>query len=168
MGRPDGWDTMDDVVYVVTMLTQAGQLTVTSGGQTVVKEVPAGANLIEVPAAVGQQKFSLSRNGQVVLEDTSKMDISNVCPCGLYNFNAYVGTVPAGFDDPLGPDGLNSLTNGLIVTTCSPQPSLGTNPPTQTGGGGGNGGSTTAAPAPTSNPGTGRKSRPLQDSTFPS
>ncbi|CAH0041338.1 unnamed protein product [Clonostachys rhizophaga] len=156
MGRPDGWNTMDDAVYVVTMLTQAGQLTVTSGGQTVVKEVPAGANLIEVPAAIGQQKFSLSRNGQVVLEDTSKMDISNVCPCGLYNFNAYVGTVPAGFDDPLGPDGLNSLTNGLIVTTCSPQPSLGTNPPTQTGGSGGNGGSTTAAPAPTSNPGTGQ------------
>ncbi|KAK3309363.1 glycoside hydrolase family 71 protein [Chaetomium strumarium] len=132
MGRPDGWETMEDMVYVVTLLTQPGTIAVTSGGQTVTQQVPAGANLIKVPAAVGKQQFSLSRNGQVVLRDTSLMDISNVCPCGLYNFNPYVGTVPAGFSDPLGPDGLASLTVGLHVSTCSATPSLGTNPPVVT------------------------------------
>ena len=128
MGRPDGWETMDDDVYVVTFLTQPGTITVTSGGQVFTQQVPAGANLVTVPMGVGQQKFTLSRNGQVVLQDTSLMDISNVCPCGLYNFNPYVGTVPAGFSDPLGRDGMASLTIGLHVTTCAATPSLGTNP----------------------------------------
>jgi hypothetical protein len=155
---------MEDVVYVVTLLTQPGSIAVTSGGQTVTQQVPAGANLIKVPAAVGKQQFSLSRNGQVVLQDTSLMDISNVCPCGLYNFNPYVGTVPAGFSDPLGRDGLASLTIGLHVSTCSATPSLGTNPPvvttpnpppvtttptTPT--------TTPSQPTPTSTPGSGRK-----------
>ncbi len=129
MGRPDGWETMDDDVYVVTFLTQPGTITVTSGGQVFTQQVPAGANLVTVPMGVGQQKFTLSRNGQVVLQDTSLMDISNVCPCGLYNFNPYVGTVPAGFSDPLGRDGMASLTIGLHVSTCAATPSLGTNPP---------------------------------------
>ena len=120
---------MDDSVYVVTFLTQPGILTVTSGGQVFTQQVSAGANLVTVPMDVGQQKFSLSRNGQVVLQDTSLMDISNVCPCGLYNFNPYVGTVPAGFNDPLGRDGMASLTIGLHVSTCAATPSLGTNPP---------------------------------------
>ena len=128
MGRPDGWETMDDDVYVVTFLTQPGTITVTSGGQVFTQQVPAGANLVKVPMGVGQQKFTLSRNGQVVLQDTSLMDISNVCPCGLYNFNPYVGTVPAGFSDPLGRDGMASLTIGLHVNTCAATPSLGTNP----------------------------------------
>ncbi len=129
MGRPDGWESMEDVVYVVTFLTQPGTLTVTSGGQVVQQQMPAGANIMTVPMGVGQQRFSLTRGGQVVLQDTSLMDISNVCPCGLYNFNPYVGTIPAGFNDPLGHDGLASLTIGLHVTTCAATPSLGTNPP---------------------------------------
>ncbi|KAJ4169170.1 hypothetical protein NW754_011103 [Fusarium falciforme] len=68
-----------------------------------------------------------------VLSDTSLMDITNVCACGLYNYNAYVGTVAAGFSDPLDSAGLASLTVGLHVTTCQAKPSLGTNPasPTQ-------------------------------------
>ncbi|KAL2192789.1 glycoside hydrolase family 71 protein [Corynascus similis CBS 632.67] len=127
-GRPDGWQTLEDVVYVVTLLTQPGAITVSSGGRVIEQEVSAGANILTVPAGVGKQQFSLSRGGQVVLQDTSLMDISDVCPCGLYNFNAYVGTVPAGFQDPLSQNGLASLTVGLHVTTCSATPSLVTNP----------------------------------------
>ncbi|KAF4973709.1 hypothetical protein FSARC_98 [Fusarium sarcochroum] len=132
-GRPDGWESMEDVVYVVSLLKSAGTVVVSSGGNTVTKEVPAGATLIKVNAAVGKQTFTLKRGGSNVLSDTSLMDISNVCPCGLYNFNAYVGTVAAGFNDPLDSTGLAGLTNGLRVTTCEAKPSLGTNPasPTQ-------------------------------------
>lgn len=133
-GRPDGWQTMDDVVYVVSLLQSAGTVTVTSGGQTKTENCPAGAHIFTVPAAVGKQRFVLQRGGSTVYDSTSLMDISNVCPCGLYNFNAYVGTVPAGFNDPLQPHGLASLTNGLHVTTCEAKPSLGTNPPITTGG----------------------------------
>ncbi|KAH7014504.1 glycosyl hydrolase family 71-domain-containing protein [Microdochium trichocladiopsis] len=133
MGRPDGYNTMDDVVYVATLLKSAGTITVTSGNTVVTRNVPAGASLIQVPAGLGKQKFSLTRNNAVVLEGTSLMDISNECPCGLYNYNAYVGTLPPGPNDPLGADGLSMLTAGLRVTTCQPTPSLGTNPPVATG-----------------------------------
>ncbi|KAJ1323709.1 glucan endo-1,3-alpha-glucosidase [Microdochium nivale] len=131
--RPDGYNTLDDVVYVATLLKSAARITVTSGGNTVVtRDVPAGANLIQVPAGIGKQKFSLTRSNAVVLEGTSLMDITDACACGLYNYNAYVGTLPAGPSDPLGADGLSSLTVGLHVTTCQPKPSLGTAPPVTT------------------------------------
>ncbi|KAH7303635.1 family 71 glycoside hydrolase [Stachybotrys elegans] len=126
MGRPNGWETMEDVVYVSTLLRQGGDITVRSGGNSRTVSVPAGANLFTVPAGVGAQFFSLSRGGNVVMQDTSLMNIENVCPCGLYNFNSYVGTVPAGESDQLQPEGLSSLTVGLRVATCQPQPSLGT------------------------------------------
>ncbi|EHK20485.1 glycoside hydrolase family 71 protein [Trichoderma virens Gv29-8] len=133
MGRPDGWQTMDDTVYVAALLKTAGTVTVTSGGTTQTFQGNAGANLFQIPASIGQQKFALSRNGQTVFSGTSLMDITNVCSCGIYNFNPYVGTIPAGFDDPLQADGLFSLTIGLHVTTCQARPSLGTNPPVTSG-----------------------------------
>lgn len=136
LGRPDGYQTLSDTVYVVTLLKSAGTLTVKSGSNSQTFNAAAGANIFTVPAALGQQTFTLARNGANVLSGTSLMDITAVCTCGLYNFNAYVGTLPAGFSDPLPPDGLTQLTAGLQVTTCKPTPSLGTNPPTSTTGGG--------------------------------
>ncbi|KAM0254380.1 hypothetical protein ACHAQJ_006849 [Trichoderma viride] len=127
-GIPNGWQDMDDVVYAVALLKSAGTLTVTSGGNSQIFNAPAGANLFTVPAGIGKQTFSLTRNGQSVLSGTSLMDITNVCACGIYNFNAFVGTLPAGPSDPLSGDGLTSYTQGLHVTTCQPRPSLGTNP----------------------------------------
>ncbi|KAI6775950.1 hypothetical protein HG530_002708 [Fusarium avenaceum] len=147
-GRPDGWQSMEDAVYVVSLLKSAGTVVIKSGGNTVTKEVPAGATMIKVDAALGKQIFTLKRGSTEVLSDTSLMDITNVCPCGLYNFNAYVGTVAAGFSDPMDSAGLASLTVGLRVSTCQPKPSLGTNPasptqasdpPTVTNPGSGNG-----------------------------
>ncbi|KAJ7636329.1 glycosyl hydrolase family 71-domain-containing protein [Roridomyces roridus] len=91
-GRPDGWQTMQDAVFVVMLLTSAGTLTVNSGGQTHTFNAPAGASSFTVPMAVGQQSFALARNGVNVLAANSLKDISNVCPCGLYNFNPYVGS----------------------------------------------------------------------------
>lgn len=132
-GRPDGWDSMDDAVYVAAFLKSAGTVTVTSGGTTQSFQGNAGANIFQVSANLGHQTFTLTRNGQTVFTGTSLMDITNVCACGIYNFNTYVGTVPAGFDDPLQGDGLASLTIGLHVTTCQAQASLGTNPPVTSG-----------------------------------
>ncbi|CAM1508815.1 Fc.00g025540.m01.CDS01 [Cosmosporella sp. VM-42] len=135
-GRPNGYESMEDVVYVATLLKTAGNLTVTSGGQSKSFNAPAGAQIFTVPAAVGKQSFSLTRGSATVFQGVSLMDISNVCPCGIYNFNAYVGSLPAGFSDPLLHDGLVSLTAGLHVTTCQATPSLGTNPPISSGQGG--------------------------------
>lgn len=125
-GKPDGWNQMSDSVFVVALLASAGTVKVTSGSNTVTFDAPAGATAFEVPMGVGAQQFALLRNSQTVLSGRSLRDVSNVCPCGIYNFNAYVGTLPDGMTDALEPDGLSSLTVGLAVTTCAPKPSLGT------------------------------------------
>ncbi|KAJ5630913.1 alpha-1-3-glucanase/mutanase [Penicillium longicatenatum] len=129
LGRPDGWQSMQDSVFVVTLLKSPASVEVNSGGTVYKYDAPAGASAHAVPMKVGVQAFSMSRSGQSVLSGTSLKPIINGCVCGLYNFNAYVGTLPPGFDDPLQPDGLAAFTQGLHVTTCRPTPSLGTNPP---------------------------------------
>ncbi|CEL10268.1 hypothetical protein ASPCAL13390 [Aspergillus calidoustus] len=124
-GRPDGWETMEDAVFVVTTLTEPATVTVNSGGNVQVFDAPAGASAFTVPMGVGSQAFSLSRNGQVIQSGVSLLPIIDGCVCGLYNFNPYVGTLPPGPIDSLQSAGLNSLTQGLHVQTCAPTPSLG-------------------------------------------
>jgi hypothetical protein len=103
---------------------------------------------------VGQQQFFVARDGATVMSAVSLRDVSDVCPCGIYNFNPYVGTVPEGEPDQLQSLALASLTVGLHVSTCEPKPSLGTDPITPTttpssgGSGGGSGGDAEPAPAP--------------------
>ncbi|KAL4900408.1 glycosyl hydrolase family 71-domain-containing protein [Aspergillus multicolor] len=130
-GRPNGWETMEDAVFVVTTLTEPATVTVNSGGNVEVFDAPAGASAFKVPMGVGSQAFSLSRNGQVFQSDISLLPIIDGCPCGLYNFNPYVGSLPpAPTIDSLQSAGLNSLTQGLHVQTCAPTPSLGKVTPT--------------------------------------
>ncbi|KAJ6090292.1 alpha-1-3-glucanase/mutanase [Penicillium sp. IBT 16267x] len=129
LGRPNGWQSMQDSVFVVTLLKSPASVQVNSGGSVYQFNAPAGAYAQAVPMNVGVQAFSVSRNGQTVLSGVSLKPIINGCVCGLYNFNAYVGSLPPGFDDPLQPDGLAAFLQGLHVTTCRPTPSLGTAPP---------------------------------------
>ncbi|ROW03629.1 hypothetical protein VPNG_07190 [Cytospora leucostoma] len=116
-GRPNGYESMDDSVFVVSLLTAPGIITVESGNTVQEFSAPQGISAYQVPMGVGQQQFFLSRNDKAVLSAVSLKDIANTCPCGIYNFNAYVGTVPEASPDALQPDGLNSLTVGLHVTT---------------------------------------------------
>jgi hypothetical protein len=152
-GRPNGYESMADQVFVVALLTEAGQVTIVSGGNVQTFEAPAGASSYAVDMQVGTQSFFLSRSGNTVLSAQSLRDVSDVCPCGIYNFNSYVGSVPDGDSDPLQADGLSSLTVGLHVTTCQAVPTLGTATikPSTTPTAGGTGGSvaTTANPTTT-------------------
>lgn len=118
---------MQDSVFVITLLKDDASLSVTSGNNTQTFDAKAGTNAFTVLMDLGKQSFSVSRNGAAIdgLSGDSLKDITDVCSCGIYNFNAYVGTLPAGESDPLGPDGLASLTVGLHVSTCSATPSLG-------------------------------------------
>jgi hypothetical protein len=155
-GRPNGWEDMQDSVFVVALLTAPGTVTVMSGNNVQQFSAPAGASSFQVNMQLGQQQFFLQRNNEIVLQAVSKKDITNVCICGIYNFNAYVGTVPDGPSDPLQHDGLVSLTAGLHVTTCSATPSLPTNPitPTTTPPGGGSVVPPTTTPPTTTPPTT--------------
>lgn len=124
-GKPNGWEDMEDSVFVVSLLKSTGSIEVTSGKNTKTFNAPAGASSFKVDMGVGQQKFSLTRDSKQVLSGTSLKDITETCPCGLYNFNAYVGTLPEGKSEPLDAAGLASFTVGLAVKTCSAAPSLG-------------------------------------------
>ncbi|KAH7106236.1 glycosyl hydrolase family 71-domain-containing protein [Auriculariales sp. MPI-PUGE-AT-0066] len=136
MGRPDGWETALDNIYVVTLLKTAGTLTVSSGSNTQVFSAPAGAQIFAVPMGVGRQSFALARNGVNALAANSLKDVTSTCICGIYNFNAYTGSVPENFVDQAGPDALNRLVQGLKVQTCQPTPSLPVSAPPYTGPGG--------------------------------
>ena len=125
-GKPNGYDTMEDSIFVVALLTSSGTVTINSGGNGPKEfSAPAGASSYQVGMGIGKQSFSLTRNGQTILNGVSLKDISSDCVCGVYNFNAFVGTLPAEGSDPLSADGLISFTNGLSAT-CQPKPSLGT------------------------------------------
>ncbi|KAK6527373.1 hypothetical protein TWF281_010553 [Arthrobotrys megalospora] len=124
MGRPNGWETMEDSVFVVSLLKTPGTVIVNSGGNQQVFNAPAGASAYSVPMGVGAQSFLLARNNQVVFAGTSSKDIINSCVCGIYNFNPYVGAIPPLPYDSLKPPSLNNFVNGLKVATCQAQPSL--------------------------------------------
>jgi len=131
MGRPNGYETSKDAVFVVSLLTSPGTIIVNSGGDEYVFNAPAGASAFDAPMGIGSQYFALQRNGANVMSSTSLREIKNECPCGIYNFNVYVGTVPEGPRDVLGPDGLANFQKGLKVA-CDPTPSLPATPPATT------------------------------------
>jgi hypothetical protein len=119
-GRPNGWETMEDKVFVTTLLTEAATLEMTVAGNTETVEAPAGAAKFSIDMAPGQVSFKLTRGGAAILEGASEMQILDHCPCGIYNFNPYVGTLPPGEPDELLPEGYASIMNGLKVSTCGP------------------------------------------------
>lgn len=123
-GRPNGFHTMEDAVFVVTLLTAPGTVTVTSGNSAVTYNAPAGAFAKSVPMAVGSQSFALKRQGAPVFSGTSQRDVVEECPCGIYNFNAYVGSLPPKHWQGLKADALDALEKGLRVENCRPFPSI--------------------------------------------
>ncbi|KAL9046421.1 MAG: hypothetical protein Q9214_000741 [Letrouitia sp. 1 TL-2023] len=125
-GKPDGAETMDDSVFVVSLLKEAGTVRINSGGNEQTFDAPAGAHAFAAEMGIGKQTFALERGSETILQGTSLKDISNTCICGVYNFNAYVGSLPVGASDPLPDSGLKKLTDGLHVATCEAKPSLGT------------------------------------------
>ncbi|KAL9608103.1 MAG: hypothetical protein Q9167_007041 [Letrouitia subvulpina] len=125
-GKPDGAETMDDSVFIVSLLKEAGVVRINSGDNEQTFDAPAGAHAFAVEMGIGKQTFALERGSETILQGTSLKDISNTCLCGIYNFNAYVGSLPAGAPDPLPDSGLKKLTDGLHVATCEAKPSLGT------------------------------------------
>ncbi|KAL4948395.1 glycosyl hydrolase family 71-domain-containing protein [Aspergillus filifer] len=113
-GRPDGWDIMQDEVFVVSLLKSPATIQVTSGDNEETFEAPAGASAFAAPMGVGTQSFAIVRDGETVSSETSLKDIVDECICRIYNFNAYVGVVPAEQGvDALDATGLAMLSQGL-------------------------------------------------------
>lgn len=89
LGRPNGWESMEDSVFVVSLLTVPASVHVNSGGTVYAYDAPIGVFAQAIPMHIGIQSFSVSRNGQDILSGTSLKPIIDGCVCGLYNFNAY-------------------------------------------------------------------------------
>ncbi|OHF01937.1 mutanase [Colletotrichum orchidophilum] len=119
-GRPDGWQTMEDKVYIVTLLKEAASLMVNVAGNSITFQAPAGAAKFSVDMKPGTVAFNLARGGSSIHSETAGMQILDQCPCGIYNFNPYVGTIPAGRPDELLPAAYSSIHAGLKVSTCGP------------------------------------------------
>jgi hypothetical protein len=122
---------MQDEIFVVALLTADGQVTVNSGGNAFVYDASAGASAFSVPFSIGSQAFALSRGGVEIMSEVSLQEIQATCTCGIYNFNAYVGTVPAEQVNSLSGDGYEMFAQGLNVE-CASQPSLPATPPATT------------------------------------
>lgn len=124
-GRPDGWETMTDEVFAVALLKSPATVQVNSGGESTSFQAPAGISAWAAPMGVGKQQFTVSRDSETVLSGSSLRDIVDTCPCGIYNFNAYVGTLPAPTAvDVLQPAGMAMLSQGLKVQCPTGTPSL--------------------------------------------
>ncbi|KAI1357908.1 glycoside hydrolase family 71 protein [Xylaria arbuscula] len=92
LGAPNGIQYLADVVFAATMLTEPAELTVTSGSNApVTVTVDAGIHTANFTMGVGQQSFSVSRNGAVILSGTSEKEIASSCE--TYNYNPYVGVL---------------------------------------------------------------------------
>lgn len=123
LGKPNGWELMTDEIFVVALLKTAGKVTASSGSNSQSFDAPTGVSLHKLPLGVGSQTFALSRGGVDVFKATSLRDVVDTCACGIYNFNAYVGTVPAAAPDVL-------VNNEAITSSvpagyrCLPTPSL--------------------------------------------
>lgn len=131
-GRPNGYQSMADEVFIVTLLKSPARVTVKSGDQTATFDAPAGISAHRAPMGVGKQQFAVSRHGETFLSGTSLKDIVDSCICGIYNFNAYVGTLPAPTTiDRLQPTGRAMLSQGLkVACTTNTRGVRGTSSPT--------------------------------------
>ncbi len=75
---------LQDTIYVTTILINAGQLEVTSGGVTTTYNVPAGITTTYVPFQAGAQSFTLKRNGGSVMSAAGPSISSSMT---AYNYN---------------------------------------------------------------------------------
>jgi hypothetical protein len=80
--KPDGWDTLEDAVFVVALLKSRGKVTVSSGENSQTFDAEPGASAFKVKMGTGKQSFSLEVEGQQVVSVTSPRDITTTCPCG--------------------------------------------------------------------------------------
>lgn len=111
-GKPNGWETETDSIFVTAFLKSPGNVTVVSGSGAFQFNAVQGVNAFTVPMGVGSQIFGLWRKGKIGIQETSPRNVTEICACGNYNFNAYVGRVPSS----RGKDGLSSAGTALLTT----------------------------------------------------
>ncbi|KAJ7901163.1 glycoside hydrolase family 71 protein [Mycena olivaceomarginata] len=92
IGRPNGWQYDDDLVFVIAMLVSPGTVTIASGSENapVQFQLDAGIHTVAAPMGLGKQSFAL-------WSETADISGDGGRGTRVYNFNAYVGSVVAWF-----------------------------------------------------------------------
>ena len=86
MVRQTDYSVVEDRLYAAVMLTQPGQVRLSSGTTSQTFDVPAGVTEVSIPFAPGTQKIDLLRGGNVVLTATSARQVV-AGPVDLFNYN---------------------------------------------------------------------------------
>jgi hypothetical protein len=93
LGRPGGADALVDSVFVMCQLKAPAKLTIYSGDTSRTFEVAGGVHHLEMPFALGKQRFVLERGGKAVLDKTGEHEITDD---GWSDFNVFAGSATAG------------------------------------------------------------------------
>jgi hypothetical protein len=92
LGRPDRANALVDSVFVMCLLKSPAKLTIHSGDASQTFDVAAGEHRLEMPFALGKQRFVVERNGQTVLDKTGEHEITSD---SWSNFNVFAGSAAA-------------------------------------------------------------------------
>ncbi len=89
LGMPSRAEALVDNIFVMCLLTSPAQLTIHSGDKAQTFDLPAGVQHLEMPFALGPQRFVLERHGKAVLDKTGEHEIT---ADGWSNFNVFAGS----------------------------------------------------------------------------
>jgi hypothetical protein len=88
MGKQQNADSMQDDIYVVTLLRSPANVVINSGSSSKTFEnVPAGVSTSSIPFGLGSQNVQISRNGQTIGQKTFAKQITG--SCDLYDANTF-------------------------------------------------------------------------------
>ncbi|KAL0946528.1 hypothetical protein HGRIS_012737 [Hohenbuehelia grisea] len=113
IGKPQGWDWLEDSLWAVVFATSSASVTLQSGNIQNTFNVGAGVSKLKIQLAPGQITVKMSKNGQVIINKTPN-DFTYKTNTVRYNYNAYVDSASA-MDTPI----ISSSTTSPTVPTPS-------------------------------------------------
>ncbi len=83
-----GVEGLEDSVFVTCFLTNPAQVTIHSGATSRTFDLAEGIHHVEIPFALGAQRFTLTRNGHTLLDKTGEHEIADRQGVTRYNYFA--------------------------------------------------------------------------------
>ena len=81
-----GADTLVDNVFVTCFLSKPAHLTIHSGTMSRTFDLPAGVHHVDMPFALGAQRFTLTRGGRILKDKTGEHEIADRQGETRYNY----------------------------------------------------------------------------------
>jgi glucan endo-1,3-alpha-glucosidase len=92
LGRPNRADSLSDSVFVMCLLKSPAKLTIHSGNLSKTFDLAAGMHHVDMPFALGKQRFVVRRDAKTVLEKTGEHEVTLD---SWSNFNVFAGSATA-------------------------------------------------------------------------